>query len=171
MATVEAKLAAITQLAFSRSLKDLEAYLRLIGYLRQYILYYAQVARLLQECKTLLNWSMNVEVNACQKIVTRTYITTPTDRKLNAFHHLQQLFSQPSILLHYNPSRQLYINLDASKAFGIGAMVYHRKDTNAQNTGALPKKTSIKPILFLSQLLPDAEIQYWLMELETTGLV
>ena len=41
MATAEAKLAAILQLAFSRSLKDLEAYLGLIGYLRQYILYYA----------------------------------------------------------------------------------------------------------------------------------
>ena len=45
MATAEAKLAAITQLAFPRSLKDPEAYLGLTRYLRQYILYYAQVAR------------------------------------------------------------------------------------------------------------------------------
>ena len=55
MATAEAKLAAITQLAFPCSLKDLKAYLRLTGYLSQYILYYSQVARPFQERKTLLN--------------------------------------------------------------------------------------------------------------------
>ena len=150
MVTAEAKLAAITQLAFPRSLKDLEAYLKLTGYLRQYIPYYAQVARPCQERKTILNCSMNIGGNTRQKAVARTYIITPTDRELNAFHHLQQLFLQPSILLHYNPSRQLYIDLNASKAFGLRAMVYHSKDTSAQDTGALSKETSIVQILFLS---------------------
>ena len=157
MATAEAKLAPIMQLRFSRSLKDLEAYLGLTGYHRQYIPYYAQVARPLQERKTLLNCSVNIGGNALQKVVARMYITTPTDRELNAFHHLQQLFSQPSILLYYNPSCQLYIDFDAAKAFGLGAIVYHSKDPSAQDTSAPPKKTSIKPILFLSQLLTDAE--------------
>ena len=55
MATAEAKLAAIMQLTFSCSFKNFEAYLGLTGYLRQYIPYYAQVARLLQERKKLLN--------------------------------------------------------------------------------------------------------------------
>ena len=45
MATAEANLATITQLAFPHLLKDLKAYLRLTRYLRQYIPYYAQVAR------------------------------------------------------------------------------------------------------------------------------
>ena len=103
--------------------------------------------------------------------MARTYITTSTDRELNAFHHLQQLFSQPSILLRYNLNRQLYINLNASKAFGFGAMVYHNRDTSAQNTGALPKKTFIETILFLNQLLMDAETQYWPMELKIVGFV
>ena len=145
MATAKAKLAAIMQLAFSRSLKDLEAYLGLIKYLSQYIPYYAQVARLFQKRKTLLNCFVKVGGNARQRVVARTYITTSTNRELNAFHHLQQLFSQPSILLHYNPSLQLYVDLDASKAFGIGAMVYHSKDNSA-----LPKKTSIEPIMFFN---------------------
>ena len=105
MSTAEAKLAAITQLVFSRSLKDLEAYLELTGYLKQYIPYYVQVAKLLQKHKTLLNWSVNIRGNARQKVVARTYNITPTYRKLNAFHYLQQLFLQPSILLHYDPSR------------------------------------------------------------------
>ena len=137
-ATAEAKLAAITQLLFSRSLNDLEAYLGLTGYLRRYILYYTQVARPFQERKTLLNQFMNVGGNVCQKVMARTYISTPPNQELNAFHHLQQLFLQPLILLHYNPSCQLYIDLDASKAFGFGAMVYHSKNTITQNNNIPP---------------------------------
>ena len=92
MATVEAKLAAITQLAFSLSLKDFDAYLGLIRYLRQYIPYYAQIARLFQKRKTLLNWSVNIGGNAHQKVMARMYIIMPTDKELNTFHHLQQFF-------------------------------------------------------------------------------
>ena len=99
------------------------------------------------------------------------YITTPINKKLNAFHHLQQFFLQPSILLHYNPSCQLYINSNALKTFGFGAMVYHSKDTSAQDTGTPSKKTFIELILFFKQLLTDAETQYWLTELKTAGLV
>ena len=150
MATAEAKLAAITKLAFPRPLKDLKAYLSLTGYFWQYIPYYAQVARPLQECKTLLNYFVNVGSNARKKVVARTYISTPTNRELNAFHHLQQLFLQLLILSHYNSSCQLYIDLNASKAFGFGAIVYHNKDTITQDNGASTKKMSIKPILFLS---------------------
>ena len=142
---------------FPRSFKDFKAYIELTRYFVQYIPYYAQVARPFQERKTLLNCSVNVGGNAHQNVVARMYITMPTNQKLNAFHYLQQLFLRPSILLHYNPSCQLYIDLDASKAFGFGAMVYHSKNKSAQNTSALSKKTSIEPILFLSQLLTEAE--------------
>ena len=144
MATAEAKLAAIMQLAFLCSHMDLKVYLRLTGYLRQYITYYAQVARPLQNCKTFWNWSVNVGGNARQKVVARTYISTPTNQELNAFHHLQQFFLQPLILSHYNLSCQLYINLHASKAFGFGAMVYHSKETITQDNGTPPKRCSLR---------------------------
>ena len=149
----------------------LEAYLGLTGYLKQYIPYYAQVARPFQERKTLFNCSVNVGGNACKKVVARKYISTPTDQELNAFHHLQQFSLRPLILLHYNPSCQLYINLDASKTLCFGAMVYHSKNTITRDNGAPSKKTSIELILFLSQLLTDAETQYWPTELETARLV
>ena len=63
-------------------------------------------------------------------------------------------------MLHYNPSCQLYTNLNALKAFGFGAMVYHSKDTSTQDTGVLPNKTFIELILFLSRLLMDAKTRY-----------
>ena len=171
MAIAKAKLVLITQLAFSRSLEDLKAYLGLTGHIRQYIPYYAQVARPFQERKTLLNCSVNIAGNARKKEVARTYIFMPTNQELNAFHHLQQLFLQPSILLHYDPSRQLYIYLNVLKAFGFRAMVYHSKNTITEDNETPSKKTSIELILFLSQLLMDAETQYWSTELETAGLV
>ena len=166
MATAEAKLAAIAQLAFPQLLKDLEMYLGLTGYLRQYIPYYAQVTKPLQEHKTLLGRSVNVAGNTHKKVVARTYVTTPTDRELNACYHLQQLFSCPSILAHYDPTQQLYIDLNASKAFNFGVVIYCSKN------GESPlKKTSMKQVLFLSRLLTDAETCYWPTKLEIPGLV
>lgn len=44
LSTAEEKLAAISQLEFPRTLKDLETYLGMTGYLRQYAPYYAQMA-------------------------------------------------------------------------------------------------------------------------------
>ena len=49
--------------------------------------------------------------------------------------------------------------MDASKEFGFGACVYHLIDGK------------VKPILFLSRLLTEAERSYWLIELEVAGLV
>ena len=58
------------------------------------------------------------------------------------------------------------MNLNASKAFGFGAVLYHSKDDEFSL-----KKTSIEPVLFLSRLLTDAETRYWSTKLEIAGLV
>ena len=76
MATAEAKLAAIAQLDFSQLLKNLEMYLRLTGYLKQYIPYYAQVTKPLQEHKKHLGKLVDLGGNARKKVVARTYATT-----------------------------------------------------------------------------------------------
>ena len=49
LATAEEKIKAITQLEFPRNLKALETYLGMTGYLRQYIPFYAQIVKPLQE--------------------------------------------------------------------------------------------------------------------------
>lgn len=58
LATAEAKLAAITNLKFPQTLTQLEGYLGLTGYLRQYIPHYAAIVKPLQLRKTLLNQRM-----------------------------------------------------------------------------------------------------------------
>ena len=54
LATPEEKLEAIAQIKFPKTLKNLETYLGLIGWLRKYVPYYAAVTEPLQKRKTLL---------------------------------------------------------------------------------------------------------------------
>ena len=91
--------------------------------------------------------------------------------------------------MHFDPTRRLYADIDASKAFGFGAVVYHVKDDDSNSDSATadcsdnskppaatirttyPKKSSIEPIMFLSRRLSPAEHRYWPTELEIAGLV
>lgn len=121
--------------------------------------------------KTLLvrSLSKGIEGNARKKEAARTGLTGITPAELNAFHQLQTIYSRPTILTHHDPKRRLYVDLDASKARGFGAMAYHCKDESQTNDP--PRKSTIEPILFLSKLLNDAEKNYWPTELEVAGLV
>ena len=81
------------------------------------------------------------------------------------------MFARLTTLIHHDPKRRLYIDLDASKEFGFGAMAYHNKRRVDNEATEPPKKTEIEPILFLSKLLNEAEVRYWPTELELAGLV
>ena len=177
LATAEDKLAAIISLAFLKTLSQLEKYLGMTGYLRQYVPNYAAIAKPLQQRKTYLTRTVCVGGNARKKATARTHLTMPTPKELNAFHHLQKLFSSPTILHHHDEKRVLYIDLDASKEFGFGAHVYHCTDDLPSKTNPVeppkqpPKQKSQQSILFLSRLLTDAETRYWPTELEIAGIV
>ena len=54
LSTAAEKLEAIANLEFPKTLQQLETYLSLTGYLRQYVLFYAAVSSPLQDRKTLL---------------------------------------------------------------------------------------------------------------------
>ena len=171
LATATDKLAAIANLRFPKTLGQLDKYLGLTGYLRQYIAHYAAIAKPLQQRKVYLTRVVaekGVGGNARKKVAARTYLTTPTPKELNAFHHLQKLFSSPIILVHFDDKRRLFIDLDASKEFGFGAHVYHSLD---EDIASIPKQKSQQSILFLSRLLSDAETRYWPTELEIAGIV
>ena len=128
LATAEEKLAAIRKLAFPRTLLQLKHYLGLTGYMRQYVPFYAAIVRPLQNRKTLLNKSFRakgVKGNGRKRRAGRLEVITPTPRELQAFYYLQRMFSRPSILVHFNPKRQMYIDMDSSKEGGHGAYAYH----------------------------------------------
>ncbi len=169
LATAAEKLAAIANLKFPKTLGQLDKYLGLTGYLRQYIAHYAAIAKPLQLRKTHLTRSVKgVRGNARKKAASRTHLTIPTPKELNAFHHLQKLFSSPTILIHHDRKRILYVALDASKEFGFGVHVYHSTEPLGPDP---PKQKSQQSILFLSRLLTDTETRYWPTELEIAGIV
>ena len=63
----------------------------------------------------------------------------------------------------------MFIDLDASKEFGFGVMIYHLKGNLAK--GEYPARKAVEPILFLSRLLHPTETCYWPTELELAGIV
>ena len=195
LATAEDKLAAIRNLEFPKTLAALERYLGMTGYLKQYVPYYSAIVKPLQERKTMLNRSCgNHSGNARKSEAGRSYLQMPTPQELNAYHQLQGIFASPTLLHHHDPSRQLYVDLDASKEFGFGAHIYHsKKDLVTKEDSATvkesrkassdapkqpstteeeaPKQKSMQPILFLSRQLTSAETRYWPTELEMAGIV
>ena len=96
-----------------------------------------------------------------------------TPRELDAFQHLQSLFSRPSILTHFDPQRRFYIDMDASKEHGFGAYAYHvlGEQDDTSTSKVIPKQKCIQPILFLSKDLTEAEKKYWPTKLEVACLV
>ena len=120
LSTAAEKLAAISKLAFPRNLRQLETYLGMTGFLRQCIPYYAAIIKPLQLRKTALNRSLHEKIssiggNARKKFVGRLGVSAPTLKELCAFRYLQSLFSRPSMLVHHDPKRQMYINMDGPK--------------------------------------------------------
>ena len=89
----------------------------------------------------------------------------PTQEELHSFHDLQDAFHSPTFLVHYDKHRQLYVDLDASKVWGVAAIIYHRLDDNDD------RRTSVQPIIFLSRNINAAERNYWPTELEVAGIV
>ena len=73
---------------------------------------------------------------------------------------LQGAFSNPTFLAHYDASRPLLIDLDASKSFGFAAIVYHIKRDQVPSGKDQVSRVEVQPIMFLSRSLNDAERNY-----------
>ena len=196
MSTSEEKIKAITALRFPASLRDLEIFLGLTGWLRNSIPRYAQRAQPLQERKTALTQKMVSEVSVTtatthqseegteapgakrQRIKQLTGPTRkrrslqlryePTKAEIAAFKDLQDAFRAPTFLAHFDRRRKLYVDIDASKAWGFAAMIYHIRPGAKEQTHA---RADVQPILFLSKSINAAERNYWPTELEIAAIV
>ena len=125
----------------------------------------------MQKLKTLLLRNEPVADNAKKAFSRNTRIKNPTAKEIASFQTLQSLLTKPSYLVHADPRRPLYVDLDSSKEFGFAGMVYHVKPSANWDGKGYPPRKSIEPVLFLSRLLIDAETRYWLTELELARIV
>ena len=171
LTTSDEKLNAIRLLTYSDTLRALEYYLGLTRYLQSYIHFYAQLAAPLQELKTLLLRNAPVAGQQCKAYALKTKLRLPTPQELTSFQSIQEALSQSLTLVHHNPGKILWIDLDAAKEFEFRAIVFHTASNEALLEGRWPSTTSVQPILFLSRLFTSAERNYWPTELEIAGFV
>ena len=187
LSTSEEKVRAISMLSFPNSLRKLEAYLGLTCWLRKYVSMYAGLSKPLQDRKTELLKDAPKSGTARKSFSARTRFE-PTRAEIDSFNAVQAALSQPTFLTHFDANRVLFVDLDSSKEFGIGAMVYHVKGfqlppnltTLAKPSAdkvlgpadlAYPARQDVEPILFLSRIINGAESRYWPTELELAGIV
>lgn len=168
LTTTEERVAAIKEMRFPETLEALETYLGMANWLRRNIGYFAQISEPLQRLKTELLKRSPAPGGRQRKNFSKTTRIVPNDEEMEAFEMLQKALTTETYLHHHNPARQLYFDLDGSKKYGFGVMVYHVK---GDPQGSDFPRTDIQPILFLSKMLNPAELRYWPTELEVAALV
>ena len=168
---VEKKLKTTSRLSFFITLQLLETYLELTSWLRDYVSWYAEVAKSLQILKTELLHDESVVDNVKKIYFRNIRIKNSTAEKLAFFQILQSLLVKFFYLIHSNSIRKLFVNLDSSKKFELIDMIYHVKNIANWDDKSYSFRKSIESILFLSRLLIDVEIKYWSIELELADIV
>ncbi len=73
--------------------------------------------------------------------------------------------------MHHDPNKLLWIDLNASKEFGFGVIVFHTISGKAIQEGRWPSAAIIQPVFFLLRLLAFVVRNYWPTELEIAGFV
>ncbi len=169
--TSEQKLKAIQLLTYPSTLGALEYYLGLTGYLRSYIHFYAQLAAPFQSLKTALLREVPPGGQQRRAYASKTKLGPPTPPELVSFLSIQEALNRPSTFVHHNPEKIFWIDLDASKEFDFGDIVFHIISSEAISEGRWPFASTIQPVFFLSRLLAPVERNYWPTELEITGFV
>ena len=105
LTTSEKKLRVIALLQFPSNLAALEKYLEIIEYLRDYIYFYAEISKPLQNLKTKLLKDSPKE-NQRKSYTTRSKIT-PTEKKMHSYKLLQDALTDPILLVHFDRTKDL----------------------------------------------------------------
>jgi hypothetical protein len=91
----------------------------------------------------------------------RTAYTYPTESERASFDSIQAAFQDPQWLSHWDRTRRVYFDIDASQEGGHGAMVFHiKRDYTHTNLKQPPPSTAVEPIIFLSRLLTPTQKHY-----------
>ena len=152
------KIDAIKSLDFSYTLTDLELYLKLTKYLRDYVFFYAQKTEILQRRKIIfLKISLSNKRRTRKLYSQRTIIDLLIEAEVDFYRQIQEFFLYAIFLIYFDLKRVLYINIDAFKRRDFRAIIYYLK------VGAdleKSRRNNIESILFLSRLLNFAETRY-----------
>lgn len=185
LCTMEQKARAIMDIPPPSTLADLEKFIGLTKWSRQLVPYYAQRIRPLQNRKKALNkqilqdYPINngkdsgpTRAKRVQAAKRMRFDLTPTE--LAAFRDIQPALATKTTIHHFDPTKTLYVFLDASRDYGFGACAYQQGELDRDPTLGGPPISTLKvlvPIAYLSREATSAEKNYWPTELEMAGLV
>ena len=168
--TNEQKLRAIVNLIFSQNLTQLEIYLRLTKWFKQYIDHYAVKSESLQLRKIRL-FKLTFKSNNAKKIYTiKIMFHQFSNDKINVFETFQKNLFKSIYLIHFDFAKQLYADLNFNDA-DMSVMIYHVKSKSNFEFSKYFFQNCVQSIIFLSRLLTSIESRYWFTELELTEFV
>lgn len=185
LTTLEDKVIAISNIALPTTLGQLEHFLGLTGYYRQFVESYAWHAAPLQHLKTSLLRVARPDVGPLTKAkqAAASHKRIPpellTPEVITAFETIKAKLSAPRTLAHYDSTVPLLVYLDASKERGYAACVHqvphatmamHSLTVDDVVNNRHPSSYE-RPVMFLSKLLNRYERNYFSTELEITNAV
>ncbi len=160
------KIAVILNWKFSATLKVLEIYLEFIEWLRDYVVWYAQKTKSLQQRKIMLLKEASQKKSFRKTYFVKIMLKNSTERELKSFELIQVVFKNSQFLIYFDIIRQFFIDVDAFKE-NFEAFVYHIK----QRRNDMTKSTTIELIVFLSKIFTFVEKRYWSTKLKMTAVV
>jgi len=137
------KVEAVLSWKTPNSLTEVQSFLGFANFYRRFIKDYSRVARPLTELtkkETGRNWSWNEEAGAASRELKHRFTTAP-------------------ILAHFDPTRPVIMETDASD-FAIGAVLSQRD-----------KENQLHPVAFHSRKFSPAEINYEIHDQELLAIV
>ena len=128
MITSQKWIATLWDIFFLKILKNLEIYLELTDWLRQYISYYVQQMKLLQNRKTALLCKDFIVDQTRKNYSKKTLIFDVNELEKEIFEFIQKIFDDFNFLHHQNLNQQLYVDLNVSKWHEFDVMIYHMQN-------------------------------------------
>src|SRR5579859_1319146 len=176
---MEAKTAAIRNMAFPATLADLEYFLGLTGYYRQFVPFYSLRAAPLRKLATELVKTIRKPNQKRTTKLEHVKVPNPTEEQLQAFYQLRDALSSEKFLIHDDPTVPLMMSIDASYEYGYGVSVYQVPKVTMEEFDITVERVQKgkydrrldRVVMFLSKELTVAETSYWPTELKTSALV
>ena len=164
------KFVAIQSFRFLILLKHLKTYFDKIKYFRQYVSYYVQKVKLLQNRKTRLLQDESIKDAIKKRHARNVTLNESTFVEINSFQQLQDNLNKSTFLIHFNKIKRFYINIDVSQKRDYEVMIYHVKKNMKRRNHPLIRN-NVLFIMFLNKILSKTKTRYWLTKFKMIAFV
>ena len=156
---MQQKIEAIQQAPRPQNQKELQAYLGLLGYYRKFMPNLSnKIAPLTKLLQKEYSSQSNKKVKGGNKSKVDPKFIWGNEQE-QAFNMSKELLQSESLLVHFDPSKPLILQTDASP-YGLGAVISHQVDDESD-----------RPIAFASRTLSGSELNYAQIEKEGLSII